>query len=143
MQAQTSSAELQSESPLDYSTGAVRLVGGRCRSCATVHFPVRARCTTCGGEEVEPILLPSEGHLWAWTVQRFMPPSPPFVGAEHSDFVPFPVGYIELDGMIRVESRLEAVEEELRVGLGMKLVPFELGDQPLFAFAPCGSEGEA
>jgi len=45
-----------------------------------------------------------------------MPPSPPFVGAEHSDFVPFPVGYVELDGMIRVESRLEAVERSFAPG---------------------------
>ena len=139
MQAETS-ADRQSESPLDYSTGAVRLVAGRCRDCATVLFPLRGRCTTCGGKVVEPMLLSAEGRLWAWTVQRFMPPSPPYVGAGDSDFAPFPVGYIELDGLIRVESRLEAAEKELRVGLRMKLVPFALGDQALFAFVPRESE---
>jgi uncharacterized OB-fold protein len=66
-----------------------------------------------------------------------MPPSPPYVGDDRADFVPFPVGYVELGGVIRVESRLLAAAEELYAGMPMQLVPLDLSGHPLFAFAPC------
>jgi uncharacterized OB-fold protein len=69
-----------------------------------------------------------------------MPPSPPYVGDDSADFVPFPVGYVELGGVIRIESRLLAAEEALRAGMPMKLVPLELAGHPLFAFAPVDRE---
>jgi hypothetical protein len=85
---------------------------------------------------MRPTLLASDGRLWAWTVQRFAPPSPPYVTDAIADFVPFPVGYVELGGVIRIESRLLAAPEDLRTDMRMKLVPLDLSGHELFAFAP-------
>jgi uncharacterized OB-fold protein len=128
------------DSPLDFSSGEPRLVGGVCGDCGAVMFPLRDRCTSCAGTAVQSTLLAPSGNLWAWTVQRFMPPSPPYVGDDPSDFVPFPVGYVELGGVIRIESPLLAAPEELRTGMPMKLVPLELSGHALFAFAPLDAE---
>jgi uncharacterized OB-fold protein len=92
---------------------------------------------------VRSLLLASSGILWAWTVQRFMPPSPPYIGDAAADFVPFPVGYVELGGVIRIESRLLAAPEELRTSMRMKLVPLELSGHELFAFTPVDGEESA
>jgi uncharacterized OB-fold protein len=135
-----SPGQAQLDSPLDFSSGEPRLVGGVCEDCATVLFPLRDRCTACAGTAVRSTLLEPAGSLWAWTVQRFMPPSPPYVGDDPADFVPFPVGYVELGGVIRIESRLLAAPEELRTGMGMKLVSLDLSGHEVFAFAPV--EGE-
>ena len=51
-------------------------------------------------------LLPRRGRLWAWTTQDFPPPSPPYAGPTGKDFVPFGVGYVELPGEVKVETRL-------------------------------------
>jgi uncharacterized OB-fold protein len=120
-----------------------RLVGGRCTSCGTVTFPRQSGCPRCGAQPLEEMLLARRGRLWAWTTQDFPPPSPPFAGAAGADFQPFGVGYVELPGELRVESRLtEHRPERLRVGMEMELVivPFatdEAGNDLLtFAFAP-------
>jgi uncharacterized OB-fold protein len=127
-------------SPLDSSTGELRLVGGACGDCGAVMFPLRDRCTSCAGTAVEVTLLAPSGNLWAWTVQRFMPPSPPYVGDDPDHFVPFPVGYVELGGVIRIESRLLAAPEKLRTGMPMKLVPLDVSGHALFAFSPVDAE---
>jgi uncharacterized OB-fold protein len=132
--------QAQLSSSLDFSTGEPRLVGGVCEDCAGVLFPLRDRCTTCAGTAVRSTLLPPTGNLWAWTVQRFMPPSPPYVGGDPADFVPFAVGYVELGGVIRIESRLLAIPEELRAGMRMKLIPLDLSGHEVFAFAPADRE---
>jgi uncharacterized OB-fold protein len=88
-------------------------------------------------------LLPRRGRLWAWTTQDFPPPSPPYTGPTGKDFVPFGVGFVELPGEVRVESRLtESDPDVLVAGMEMELVlvPFRTDDDGneivTFAFRP-------
>jgi uncharacterized OB-fold protein len=127
-------------SPIDTSTGELRLIGGRCRHCGRAAFPHRDRCPSCAHEGVEPVPLPSEGTLWSYTIQGFRPPSPPFNGAEAAEFEPFGVGYVELPGWLRVETRLLGDPGELRIGMPLRLVPLEIEGEQLFAFAPVDDE---
>jgi uncharacterized OB-fold protein len=86
-------------------------------------------------------LLPRRGRLWAWTTQEFPPPSPPYAGPKGDDFVPYGVGYVELGGEVKVETRLTETKG-LRIGMEMELVlvPFRTDDQGnevvSFAFRP-------
>ena len=68
--------------------------------------------------------LKTKGTLWSWTVQGFLPKSPPYAGPETLEtFKPYGVGYIELEGQVRVESRLtESNPEKLKIGMPMELV---------------------
>ena len=87
-------------------------------------------------------MLARRGTLWAWTTQSF-PPPPPYAGPTGADFVPFGVGYVELPGEVKVESRLsECDPERLANGMEMELVivPFRTDDDGnevvTFAFRP-------
>ena len=88
-------------------------------------------------------LLSRRGRLWAWTTQDFPPPSPPYSGPTGEDFVPFGVGYVELPGEVKVETRLTEADPEVLVhGMEMELaiVPFRIDDEGnevvTFAFRP-------
>ena len=118
-----------------------RLIGGRCDACGTVTFPAQDACPRCASTEMGEHLLARRGRLWAWTTQEFPPPSPPYTGPTGDDFVPYGVGYVELGGEVRVESRLTETEG-LETGMEMELVlvPFrtdEDGNEVVsFAFRP-------
>ena len=95
-------------------------------------------------------LLARRGTLWAWTTQDFPPPSPPYAGPTGKEFVPFAVGYVELPGEVKVETRLtERDPDVLAHGMQMELVivPFRTDDDGndvvTFAFAPAAREGSA
>jgi hypothetical protein len=110
------------------------LIGGRDRATGRITFP-------CPAEEArfEPVLLPREGRIWSWTVQRFPPKSPPFRG--EGDFVPYAIGYVELPGATIVEARLTGFAfDALRVGLPCRLVLEPFGGRMSYAFAPAGGD---
>ena len=99
----------------------------------------------CGSEEVERIELPRRGRLWAWTVQHFMPKSPYHSSETEGTFQPFGVGYVELPGAVRIETRLtEANPARLKIGAELELVVYEHrieadGTRIMnFAFSPVG-----
>ena len=99
------------------------LLASRCRDCGAKAFPVNPSCTACGGENLESFELPRRGTLWAWTVQRFMPKSPYHSSETPDTFTPYGVGYIELPGALRIESRLQENDPAvLRSGIAMELV---------------------
>jgi uncharacterized protein len=121
-----------------------RLIGSRCGACGIVTFPRQESCARCASTDMVEHLLPRKGRLWAWTTQDF-PPPPPYAGPSGDAFVPFGIGYVELDGELRVESRLtEADPERLHAGMEMELVivPFRSDDEGseivTFAFRPAG-----
>jgi uncharacterized OB-fold protein len=64
-------------------------------------------------------VLPAQGSLWTWTVQRFAPPSPPYVPPAEG-FRPFALGYVELDDGPRVAAVLD-VPDPGTVHIGMRL----------------------
>lgn len=131
---------------MELAEGGVRLLGGRCAACGEFTFPRRDSCPSCGADGVEPVRLADRGVLWSWTIQRFPPPSPPYVGAD-GDFTPFGLGYVELPGEVIVETRLtESDPARLSIGMPMRLigieVPAETGDTAItFAFGPEHEEG--
>jgi len=122
-----------------------QLIGSRCTACGIVTFPVQESCPRCASTEMEEHLLSRRGRLWAWTTQEFPPPSPPYNGADGDAFTPYGVGYVELPGEMKVETRLtEANPDVLSVGMEMELVvvPFRTDDDGnevvTFAFRPAG-----
>lgn len=128
---------------------APRLVGARCRRCSVVTFPAQRSCPRCTAEAMDEELLPRRGTLWTWTVQGFRPKSPPYAPADAPEgFEPFGVGYVDLDGLVRVESRLTVADpDRLRIGMEVELtvVPYgrdaEGRELLTFAFRPVEDEG--
>ena len=115
-----------------------RLIGSRCTNCGVVSFPEQSSCPSCTGTDVERHLLSRAGTLWTWTVQGFRPKSPPYEGPV--DFEPYPVGYVELPGEVKVESLLvDVTPDQLEIGMPMELtiVPFRSAttDDELVTFA--------
>ena len=116
-----------------------RLIGSRCRDCGVMTFPTQADCPRCNGDGMDEALFDRRGTLWTFTVQNFIPKSPPYAIVETEDtFVPYGVGYVEFDGQARVEGRLtENDPAKLRIGMEMETVVIPLTDDTLtFAFKP-------
>ena len=136
------------QSLFDWPSNNPHLKGSQCEDCKAVTFPVQDGCPRCCGTSMEQIPLETKGTLWSWTVQGFLPKSPPYAGPETLEtFKPYGVGYIELEGQVRVESRLtESDPEKLKIGMPMELVfdkfleDEEGNDIISFAFAPITGE---
>ena len=119
-----------------------QLLGSRCSACGATTFPVQERCPRCSAAPMSDLPLPRRGTLVAWTTQGF-PPGPPYAGPTGKAFTPFGVGLVQLDDVIRVESRLtEGDPAKLRFGMEVVLtmVPLTTDDEGneilTFAFQP-------
>ncbi len=120
-----------------------RLKGSLCRDCDAHAFPPKSSCQRCAGTNTEPVLLGNRGTLWTFTVQGFAP-KPPYIGeATPEKFRPYGVGYVELPGQVKVETRLtQADPKQLHIGMDMKMVLERLAtdtagnDVMTFAFQP-------
>ena len=119
------------------------LIGGRERETGRVVFPCPVDT-----DRWDPVDLPRRGTLWSWTVQRFRPKTPPYIGPE--EFEPFALGYVELSGATIVESRLVNVAfDSLSIGMPVELVviPFIRDsrgrDVRIFGFAPVTEQQNA
>lgn len=118
------------------------LLGATCTACATTTFPAQPSCPRCMQEAMAPRPLPRRGRLWSWTVQRFEP-KPPYRGPQ--PFTPYGVGYVDLDGLVLVETRLTesdptALHVDALVELTLDALPAEDGEIATFAFSPVASE---
>jgi uncharacterized OB-fold protein len=120
-----------------------RLLGSRCTVCGNHMFPRQDGCPKCMSSENTDVELATHGTLWTWTVQAFPPKAPPYLGPVGDDFRPYGVGYVELEGQVRVEARLtESDPAKLVIGMPMHLVVEPLcidedGNQVVtYAFAP-------
>ena len=106
----------------DWPSSSPRLWGSRCALCGNVSFPVAQRCSRCSHDQQDRFPLSTEGTLWSWTVQRFPPASPPFPPSDGTPFEPFPLGYVELPGEVRVISRLfYNTKQTPHIGQNLKL----------------------
>jgi len=119
-----------------------QLIGSKCGSCGATAFPVQPRCPRCSVGDMAELQLPRRGTLVAWTTQGF-PPGAPYKGPVGKDFVPFGVGLVQLDDVIRVEGRLtENNPAKLEFGMEVELtmVPFATdadgNELVTFAFQP-------
>ncbi len=121
-----------------------QLLASRCRACGELCFPQQDACPACTARDVEEVALGRRGTLWTFTIQRFPPPTPPWIGpSDPTAFIPFGVGYVELPDGIRVEARLtENDPAKLEIGMTMELVVEKFlddaqGNQLMsFAFRP-------
>ncbi len=125
-----------------------KLLGSRCTNCGNHMFPRQSGCPKCMHDDQEDVELATTGTLWTWTVQAFPPKAPPYLGPVGDDFVPYGVGYVELAGQLRVESRLtESDPDRLTIGMEMELVTVPLtvdddGNEVVtYAFAPVDRGG--
>jgi len=106
--------------------GGAALLGSRCTSCGTVHFPkVSYACgnPACGGRELEEVRLAGTGTVWSYTDLRYQPPSP-FV-ATTDPYQPFALVAVELDegGLVVLGQAVASVAvTDLHVGARMELV---------------------
>jgi uncharacterized OB-fold protein len=120
-----------------------QLIASRCENCAATTFPVQDRCPRCGTATMTELLLPRRGTLVSWTTQAY-PPVVPYAGDETGeDFVPFGVGLVQLDDIVRVESRLtesDPARLDFDMEVELQVVPFYVdadGTEIMtFAFAP-------
>lgn len=122
-----------------------RLIGSECANCGAVVFPAQSGCPRCASDDTHDKELSTRGSLWTWTIQGFPPKSPPFAG-DTTNFEPFGVGYVELPGEVKVETRLTVADpEKLTIGMEMELTFLPLytdedGNEVItFAFAPVES----
>lgn len=117
---------------------AVYLLAARDAASGRVVFPCPQPLPS-GWDMVE---LPREGSLWSFTVQRFRPKSPPYVGPEA--FEPYAVGYVELPDAVIVESRLTGIAfDDLVIGMPLRLTTVEVdgrdgGRYATYAFTHAG-----
>jgi uncharacterized OB-fold protein len=85
--------------------------------------------------------LSRDGTVWTWTTQDFRPKLPYRGEGTDADFEPFVLGYVELEGEVRVESRLLVDRRDVRIGMKVELVIVPLyrndagEDVVTFAFA--------
>jgi uncharacterized protein len=119
-----------------------QLIGSQCGACGATAFPKQDHCPRCSRADMSELLLPRRGTLVAWTTQGF-PPGAPYAGPTGDAFVPFGVGLVQLDDVIRVEGRLtENDPEKLQFGMDVELtmIPFTTDNEGneivTFAFQP-------
>lgn len=132
------------ESVLLLTDDGPRLKGAVCNDCGTHVFPAASGCSKCTGSSMSEATLGTEGKLWAWTVQGFPPKAPPYLGeTDPEKFRPYGVGYIHIDGQLKIESRLtEADSKVLKNGMNMRLTTIPIAkdddgnDIHTFAFEP-------
>jgi uncharacterized protein len=119
-----------------------QLIGSKCGACSATAFPQQDYCPRCSSGEMAELLLPRQGTLVAWTTQGFAPGAP-YAGPTGDAFVPFGVGLVQLDEVIRVEGRLtESDPDKIQFGMDVELtmIPFTTdadGNEIVtFAFRP-------
>jgi uncharacterized protein len=122
-----------------------KLIGARCTECSAVTFPSQSRCPRCSTASMEDLELPTQGTLVSWTTQAF-PPSIDYMGdPTGKSFVPFGVGLVQLEDVVRVEARLtenDPAKLDFGMPVELRIVPFYVdadgdGDEIVtFAFAP-------
>ena len=98
--------------------GAPRLIAARRKVDGRMRFPMPTGPDATLYDSVE---LAAEGILWSYTVQRFRPKTPPYVGADdEASFTPFAVGYVEFPGQVIVEGRI-LVDDPLSLRIGQPM----------------------
>jgi uncharacterized OB-fold protein len=117
-----------------------RLIAGRRKDSGEMRFPIPRGADAALYDVVE---LPRHGRLWSFTVQRFRPKTPPYIGADDDkSFVPFAVGYVEFEGLVIAEGRILTSDvSALKIGQTMSVAietfpTSTRGEVATYAFRP-------
>lgn len=91
-----------------------------CKSCKHVAYPPRPFCPKCFSEDIEWTDVGAlGGTLYAFTTQatalRFMAPDV--------------IGIVEVPGVGRILSKINAKLDEVRIGMKLRFEPFQVSDQ--------------
>lgn len=94
-----------------------------CPACGLNVVPQEsAGCPRCTTHPLVPRTLPPTGTVWAFTVQRYAPKSPPYVPPP-GGFSPFVVAYVQMSDGSRVEGIVEQVSpDEVAIGQPVRFV---------------------
>ena len=106
---------------------APQLIGGKCKTCKTVFFPItpQTHAPDCANPECEKILLGRRGRIVSYTIHYYQPP-PPF---RMDPFEPFAIAAVELPEKIQVVGMLIGVPfDEIKVGSEVEMVSRRLYD---------------
>jgi uncharacterized OB-fold protein len=122
------------------------LLGSRRRSTGVVKFPAERPELFDGSPDtqadIEPLELSTEGTLYTFTTQELPPPLPYKGNRDPKTFLPYIVGFVELEEGLLVESLIiDATAGDLRIGQPMvsatTTLETEAGEAFLtFAFRP-------
>jgi uncharacterized OB-fold protein len=134
---------------ISFEHGRPSLIGSRCAQCGEVYFPAASGCTRCLATDMTAFDLGSDGILWSWTIQDFLPKAPYNSGETEADFKPYGVGYVQMACGIKVESRLTVADPgQLKIGMAMRLDLQIYGKTPAgeslstFVFSPVSAAKE-
>jgi uncharacterized OB-fold protein len=106
-----------------------KVMGTRCKTCGTVHFPPVADCAQCLSSDVEWFEISGPGKLVSWSRLTYAP-----VGFE--DDLPYSIALLDY-GDYKVFGRIakDVPDEDLAIGIAMKASPITLSSGQLsYAF---------
>lgn len=93
-----------------------RLEASRCKSCNTLFFPPRIKCSKCGSEEFIPAVLNEEGKIVTYTIIRV-------ASEKFSLDTPYAVAIVELDDGLRLTTQIcDADLNKIKIGKSVRLV---------------------
>lgn len=97
-----------------------KISGTKCKSCGKVYFPPRADCYNCLGKDMEWFDVTGTGKLLTYSKLEYAP-----VGFEND--LPYSIALLDF-GEYKIFGRLasDITDDEIKVGMEMKVVPNEL-----------------
>lgn len=101
--------------------GTARLIGSRCAGCGTLYFPQPAGCRNpaCDQPLLDRAILPGEGRLVSYTIQRYRPP--PLFRVE--DWAPYPIGLVDLGDGLEVMGLLSGFNtDDIAIGTPVRTI---------------------
>ncbi len=109
--------------------GVPQLVGGRCRTCATMSFPRPAVCTNCLSEDIETVSFGEQGKLYSYSIVHQAP---------KGWAVPYVLGYVDLPDNVRVLAHLDVAPDKIVIDMPMRLAVGIVGadesNKPLMSY---------
>lgn len=109
--------------------GQAALRGGECNACHKRFFPLKQLCPYCAAATPSVIALPTQGRLYAYTTVHVAQGRP----------TPYRIGYVDLEGDVRVLTNLIG-EHELKNDAPVQLAVTAEG---AWAFEPMNVVGGA
>ena len=113
-----------------------QLLMQRCRACSKFQFPPDVVCIHCQSLQLEAAPVSGKATLYSYSVvdRAF--------NAGFVDSLPYVLGLIELDeqpGLRMVTNVVDAVADEIRVGMALEVTFESRGDVVLPQFRPAGT----